>query len=150
MRMSDRVAVMRNGRILQSGTPADLYYRPNSSEVVTFFGELNRFEAVAVQGAAPTPLGDVPTRGIADGVPVEILVRPQALRLRPSADDLAMTGEAVVVRSQLLGPSCLLDLEYEATPLRARVATRDVPADGDKVRLYLHPQDVFVFPLTGA
>src|SRR5690606_13536366 len=85
MRMSDRVAVMKDGRILQSGSHADLYYRPNSSEVVTFFGDLNRFEAVAVQGVAPTPLGDVPTHGIPDGMAVEILVRPQALRLRPSA-----------------------------------------------------------------
>ncbi|HEY8352582.1 MAG TPA: ABC transporter ATP-binding protein [Sphingomonadales bacterium] len=150
MRISDRVAVMKNGRILQSGTPADLYYRPASSEVVSFFGELNRFEAVALQGVAPTPLGDVPARGIPDGVPVEILVRPQALRLRPSADDLAINGEAVVVRSQLLGPSCLIDLQFETTPLRARVATRDVPRDGDRVQLYLHPQDVFVFPLAQA
>ena len=50
--MSDRVAVMRNGRIVQLATPAALYQRPNSRYVASFVGRSNFLEAVVVQTAA--------------------------------------------------------------------------------------------------
>src|SRR5690606_27250154 len=112
------------------------------AEVVSFFGEVNRFEARVVDGAALTPLGPLPAPGLSEGAAVEVLVRPQGLRLRESAGDAAVPGEAPVSRSRLLGPACLLDLEFgSGAPLKARVATRDLPAAQAKVRLYLHPRD---------
>jgi iron(III) transport system ATP-binding protein len=50
MFMGDRIALMDRGRILQSGTAADLYYRPQHPFVAGFFGEVNRLRGVVRGG----------------------------------------------------------------------------------------------------
>ncbi len=54
--LSDRVAVMRNGRILQVDTPVELYRRPKSAYVASFIGTTNFIEAV-VRGRVPATNG---------------------------------------------------------------------------------------------
>lgn len=49
MVMSDRIAVMRRGRIVQVGTPLDLYYRPNSIFVANFVGEIDFLDGFVVE-----------------------------------------------------------------------------------------------------
>src|SRR3546814_2892063 len=44
MFMADRIALMRAGRIVQLGTPANLYYQPSEAFVASFFGEINSLE----------------------------------------------------------------------------------------------------------
>ena len=46
MRLADRVALMNHGRIVQQGTPADLYHHPVDTFTATFFSEINRIEGV--------------------------------------------------------------------------------------------------------
>jgi len=149
MRLADRVAIMKEGRIIQSGAPHDIYYAPASAEVVRFFGPVNRFEAEVIQGVAATPLGDLPAPRMTDGTAVEVLIRPQAIRLDKGSHGIAVVGDALVERSQLLGPACLLDLRFGADGhvIRARVASRDAPAIGVRLNFFINPADVFVFPL---
>lgn len=88
--MSDRVAIMNNGRIVQHGTPRDIYRRPNSVFVSHFVGETNLLHAVVgdTRGGstslrtedgvylAPTP--DTPFQ---TGQRVALSVRPESVRL---------------------------------------------------------------------
>ncbi|MEX1147075.1 MAG: ABC transporter ATP-binding protein [Sphingomonadales bacterium] len=153
MRLADRVAIMKAGRILQTGAPQEVYYSPASAQVVSFFGAVNRFETRIAEGRAPLALCDVPVTGIADGTPVEVLLRPQAIRLDRGMHGIPVAGGAVVERTQFMGPAFLVDLRFGDDPgaggqiLRARVAARDVPATGARVDFFINPADVFVFPL---
>ena len=48
--MSDRIAIMRDGRIVQVGRPRELYEHPRNAFVASFLGEANLFEVAAVRG----------------------------------------------------------------------------------------------------
>jgi len=85
--MSDRIAVMNQGRIEQLGTPIDLYDRPNSRFVAEFIGESNFLEGTALDGGDhvnPVRVGDevisaVGREDVTSGMPVVLAVRPEKL-----------------------------------------------------------------------
>jgi iron(III) transport system ATP-binding protein len=112
MALSDRVVVMRAGRILQAAPPRELYRRPQSRAVASFFGSPNLLEAQVV-GQAQAPANDntggvhwhdvrgrgwsarVPAaRAFESGETVAVLVRPESLQLRDRADANADAGLA--------------------------------------------------------
>jgi iron(III) transport system ATP-binding protein len=140
--MSDRVAVMRDGAILQVAAPEDLYLAPTDRFVATFFGHINVISARVVDGRAVTPFGGVDARGLSGDV--DVLVRAQGLVVSPGGD------HAIVRSARILGTSTLLELEPAqstgiAGPLTARAAVGSHPAVGERVSLGLDPQLSFVF-----
>jgi iron(III) transport system ATP-binding protein len=159
MFMADRLLVMNDGRIVQAGTPLDIYFRPVNSFVASLFGPLNRIEAVVRGGTADTFLGPFAAAGIADGTPVEIQIRPEALVPRTpvppfqaAPDPGAMVapvpltvleihpiGRASFVR--FAGPS------GERMDARIPGVFRAVP--GSEIELAVDPARSFVFPRAG-
>jgi iron(III) transport system ATP-binding protein len=79
LRVADRIHVMHDGRIVQSGSPAELYGRPVNAFVAGFFGPLNRFAGAVRDGRVTTPIGPVPAPAFADGTSVDVVIRPDAL-----------------------------------------------------------------------
>jgi spermidine/putrescine transport system ATP-binding protein len=87
--MSDRIVLMRQGRIAQIGTPRDLYDRPASRYVADFIGDTNLLAGTVVESAGGVTalcVGDVALRGLSDGpLPAGreawLTVRPEAIRL---------------------------------------------------------------------
>jgi iron(III) transport system ATP-binding protein len=112
--ISDRIIVMNNARIVQDGSPRDLYEAPASRFVVNFLGEASILpaEIVAVDGAlASVRLADrmlsLPRRGLSVG-PAEIAIRPHAMHLSAELDgNHRMTG---TVRRAVYGGD---HMEYE-------------------------------------
>ena len=92
--------------------------------------------------------------GVADGVEVRILIRPEALQLRRLADCEAMPERTGVVQaSRLLGRTSLVHLSVKGAGqapmhLHARVPGRFLPAENDVVALILDSSQAFVFPST--
>jgi spermidine/putrescine ABC transporter ATP-binding subunit len=93
--MSDRIAVMSKGKVLQIDSAAALYEQPNCREVAEFIGTMNVFEGrlLAVQGGIARvdagPAGELlaPVNGAADlapGAAVSVAVRPEKLEIAPS------------------------------------------------------------------
>src|SRR5215475_56705 len=87
--MSDRIVVMNAGRIEQTGSPRDIYYRPRTAFVAGFFGDNNLIEGVVASAGAgaislDTEIGrfTVPGDGAA-GQKVLVATRPESLRLLP-------------------------------------------------------------------
>src|SRR5690606_15057930 len=80
--MADRVAVMRDGRIVQYGTPAEVYGQPVDAWVADFVGEAVLLPARADDAVAHTPLGPVACAG-ADRGEVTVLIRPEQVRVLP-------------------------------------------------------------------
>jgi spermidine/putrescine transport system ATP-binding protein len=89
--MSDRLAVMSNGRVEQIGTPSEVYEEPGTAYVADFLGVSNLMEARAEGldpgGRAKVRLGDfelVASKGDTDAVgDVKIVIRPERVRLEP-------------------------------------------------------------------
>jgi spermidine/putrescine transport system ATP-binding protein len=90
--MSDRIAVMNLGKVLQTGTPTEIYERPNCRFVADFIGETNFLDGVVEEqeGELATVLvdGRLPVTAQADqtlspGTRVTVAIRPEKIRLLP-------------------------------------------------------------------
>ena len=146
MFMADRIAVMRTGRIVQEGTPIDLYRHPSSLFVAAFFGEINRLAGIAGAGEVATPFGPVLT-DLPDGTKVEVAIRPEALRVSLEREKGARAVPASVVSAHPLGRSTRLVVALEnGSRLKARIWGLYHPATGDPVMLALDRGQAFVFP----
>ena len=146
MFMADRIAVMRAGRIVQEGTPIDLYRHPSSLFVAAFFGEINRLPGVARKGEVGTLFGPVPT-DLPDGTRAEVVIRPEALGVALEGEGGAGTVPAHVVSAHPLGRSTRLVLALDdGSRLKARIWGLYHPAIGAPVMLALDHRQAFVFP----
>ncbi len=160
--LADRMAVMRGGRILALGTPADLYHRPPNTFCAGFLGEANLFEATRVSGGAEagasaafhSPLGDwtataaVPIKDTAIG-----MIRPEHLRpldlpgsLPAEPDDNLF--EARVTRARMVGATIAVHLDARGTPLRAtllnRVGAAPAALEGRTLRWAASPSETIL------
>lgn len=144
MRMGDRIAVMRAGRIVQEGPPDEVYRRPANRFVVNFFGEVNHLVGVVrSDGCVETPAGLVAAPRLKPGQRADVLLRPEAVRL----DGGPGAAVAQVASARSLGPYALVDVRLAGgETLRCRVARSLMPAAGQRVALRLDPAQVFVFP----
>jgi putative spermidine/putrescine transport system ATP-binding protein len=134
--LSDRIAVMRDGRIVGAGTPEDLYRRPPNGFVARFFANANTLPvesyAVGADGTAAVrcagQLVQCPAPARPGGA-VALAVRRRSLRREPSAGGLRLRG--VVVEALLLGDERQVTLDV---PGAGRVvAVLDTRDSGDMV-----------------
>ncbi|WP_081871724.1 ABC transporter ATP-binding protein [Parvularcula oceani] len=102
MRMSDKVAVMADGRIVQAGTPRQLYDEPATAGVGTLFGEGQVVRARLCDDALQTPFGPWPLASL-DAIPrtddCDVLVRPDSLSVRRGASSAIAEDVRFVGRS---------------------------------------------------
>lgn len=144
MVMADRIAVMRDGAVVQMGSPAELYDHPAEPFVAAAFGEVNVLSGRASGGRVETVLGAFAAPDLDDGAEAEVLIRPEGLT--------PVAGEAALVESaHALGRSCLLRLLVGGTRLSARVAGAGAacPMPGSRVGLEVDLTQAFVFSRDG-
>lgn len=107
MRMADRIALMRAGRIVQAGTPHELYHAPVDRQAAAFFSDINVFAGIVAGGSVSTVLGTFPASGLADGSGAEVVIRPHHIAIAdadPGTNpDGACAVPATVVRSRFIG-----------------------------------------------
>jgi len=152
MFMADRIALMNAGRIEQLGPPSALYLAPMSQFVATFLGEVNRLPGTIRDGLAETPIGPVKPREpapAAEGGAVEVLLRPEGLRLLPADSNLGTSAEVEACR--LLGATTLVHLAVAdgqggLLHLHARLPPGVWLSRGDRVTVAMDPERAFVFP----
>ena len=149
MFMADRIAVMRAGRIIQFGTPEQLYAAPAEQYVAGLFSEVNRIEGVVRDGHIATVLGRLCTPGLGEGVRAEVLVRPEDVHIT-SAPDLG-TAPARVITARLLGPVILVHLSVADKTgaqlhLHARITGQRRPKENEIVQVGVDPARLFAFP----
>jgi len=151
MFMSDRIAVMREGRLVQFGSPVALYCHPKNAFVAEFFGEVNRFSGVARSGKVATPFGALPARGLAEGDPADVLIRPEALRLSAIHEGVDPKQTVTVVASRMLGRTSLIHLSIcrqtgQELHLHSRMPGRFLPPERAILAVELDSDQAFVFP----
>ncbi|WP_406863404.1 ABC transporter ATP-binding protein [Streptomyces sp. HUAS MG47] len=129
--LADRVVVMRDGRIAQTGTPLEVWQRPASEFVARFLGFDNVVGATVTGESAATPWGKVPVpEGSAQG-PARLMIRPTGVRVLPSGEGLPCTVEARTFRGH--HAALLLHPMDDAPALEAEVPLRDAPEPGTEV-----------------
>ncbi len=171
MTMSDRIAVMRAGKIEQLGGPEDLYERPRTQFVAGFLGVSNLLEGEVIGREEPhamVKLRDgtvvrVPGELVDGSKEVRVGVRPEKLRVVAVEGDTAQASDG---SNALEGT--VLDASYIGVSTQYLVETRDgrkltvyaqnletsgaaeAHADGQRVRLTWRPQHTFVLAATPA
>jgi iron(III) transport system ATP-binding protein len=143
MRMADRIALMRAGRLLEVGLPHDLYRNPGSLFTARFFSEMNEFSANVRGGKVETPLGIFDAPALSDGTAAVVCVRPQGVRLRPAGH--CIPGRVVAHRS--LGEVDLFEIVVSGheAPVLARVREAGRWSPGEDVGVDVDPAEVLVF-----
>jgi len=152
MFLADRIALMRDGRLVQLGSPVDLYTRPADSFAAAFFGEVNRLPGTVRNGAVDTPVGRVPT-SLPDGMRADVLIRPEALHLAPlaGANSIRVPNLARVMAARLLGRTSLIHLSVPdgqggGCHLHSRMPGQFLPSEESHVAITLDVRQAFVFP----
>jgi iron(III) transport system ATP-binding protein len=145
MRMSDRIVLMRGGRIEQQGTAQQLYDRPQSLFVARFFSALNELGGSVSAGRAVTRIAEFACGGHAENAPVVVAVRPQGVLLSRGSAGSGTPGR--IVSRHFLGEIELFDVAVEGWDayLLAKARAGDGLAPGADVRVSFDPRDVLVF-----
>jgi len=143
MYMADQIAVMRDGRILQQGTPSELYNAPTNAFIAKFLSDVNALHGTVEGGVVPSIFGCLDANGADEGTRVDVLIRPEALRLDGDGGNPAIVSS---VRPQGHTSIVTLRMDADGSELRAHVWGLDSPAEGERVSLSLEKRQTFVFP----
>lgn len=157
--MSDRIAVMTQGRVDQIGTPTEIYHRPSSVFVAGFIGTANLLPVTVVdcrgdQVVVETRLGGrfgavAPSQGVTVGQDGTLMVRPEVLRVVPAGSEgIEATLQSVVFQGPVLRCEARTDA---GAALVAHVGNGELPAGlqpGDRVTLSWASSDGYLVPET--
>ncbi|HEY1326383.1 MAG TPA: ABC transporter ATP-binding protein [Casimicrobiaceae bacterium] len=148
MTIADRLAVFMDGRIVQVGTPAEVFARPATIAVAGFIGSppMNLLQGAVRDGVVA--IGDVTLTGVhapgRDG-PVTIGIRPSAVRLA----DAGLPARIELVED--LGESAIVDLQVGEGIVKMRTDRRPSAREGEAVHIAFEPMAVHLFdPGSGA
>ena len=154
--MADEIALMRKGKIVQRGAPYNVYTRPIDRAAVSFFSDANVIQATVNGALASTVFGRFLAPGIADGTKVDIVFRPQHVRLDfdrkgsgplPTPSD-GVAARGVVLRARFLGHESLVEfrMDHDGSVLKATVPNVFLPSPGKVMWLTIPRDRCFVFP----
>ncbi len=156
MRMADEIALMRDGRIVQQGAPYNIYNAPVDKEAAGFFSDINVI-CGTVQGAlTETPFGQFLAPGQPDGTDVEIVIRPQHIKIdfdrhgrgpNPTAAE-GTPARGVVRRARFMGSESLVEftMDFDGSVLRALIPSVFLPNPGTPLWIMIRRDKCFVFP----
>ena len=156
MRIGGEIALMRDGAIVQAGEPFDVYTKPVDRDSAAFFSELNMIHAVVEGEEAETVFGRFQARRIADGTDVEILIRPQHIRIdfdrngtapHPTMID-GVPARGVVRRARFLGTASLVEfrMDHDQSIVKAVVPSVFLPRQGAPFWLSIRRDRSYLFP----
>ncbi len=151
VRLGDRMALMRDGQIVQEGTPSEIYREPHDPQAAALFGGANIFHARVHGGRADSPFGAHRcARACREGEWAEVIFRPSAIHL---ADD-GVPARVTSVRPHGAGVEIEASIEVAALPqgvevpafVRAAAPFDAALIPGARIHLTANPADAFVFP----
>ncbi len=138
--MSDRIAVMSHGRVLQVASPLELYERPNCCTVAGFIGDMNFLDGVSERPSGGGWLVRVDGLGSiefpeaidaeAAGMAHRVAIRPEKLRVTQSRPDAGLCVRGKVVSSSYWGDQSQFRIAVEGGSATLTAAAHNVDASG--------------------
>ena len=155
MRMADQIALMRKGRIIQAGAPYNIYNAPVDKDAAAFFSDVNVILGTVKNALTETPFGQFLTPGMVDGTDVEIIIRPQHLKLdfdrkgkgpNPTVSD-GVPARGCVKRVRYLGHQSLVEfmMDYDGSVLKVLVPGVFMPKQDTAMWLSMRRDRCFLF-----
>lgn len=143
MRMADRIALLKDGRLVQVGTADELYRKPRDLFAAGFFSEINVFDAQVKNGRVDTPLGGVDAGKHRDGQRLSVAVRLSGLHVGKDEGDI----QARIVSRRFIGVVELLELAVPGCDgtVRARIRADQLPHGLRDVMLSVNERDILLF-----
>ncbi|MBB3525215.1 MULTISPECIES: ABC transporter ATP-binding protein [Rhizobium] len=132
---ADQVAVLREGRLIQAGSPQSLYLHPRDRETALFLGDAVLLPAIIRNGLADCALGRVAVEGNRQGK-AEIMLRPEQIRVVADEGDRRYGGRVVEV--EFGGAVCTVAVSLDGValpPILIKTSSVALPSRGDLVRL---------------
>ncbi|MDN5786260.1 ABC transporter ATP-binding protein [Pseudorhodobacter sp.] len=156
LRMADEIALMRDGTIVQRGSPYNIYNAPVDRAAAAFFSDINVIKGVSKGALTQTPFGAFLTPGHPDGGKVEIVIRPQHLKIdfdragrgpNPTSAE-GTPARGTVSRARFLGHESLVDftMDFDGSKLTAAIPGVFLPNAGTPLWLMIRRDRCFVFP----
>jgi len=136
--LADRVAVMRDGALVQTGTPEEVYGQPADRWIADFLGEADVLPATVGDGFVECELGrfsvDPGFRG-----PAELVIRPESVAVGAGPSPLGLAGaEGVVTARTFYGHDQLVRVELDSgLSLRSRRLGFPAWHPGDRVKIWI-------------
>ena len=143
MGLADRIFLMRRGRLVQAGSPDELYRSPADAAAARFFSETNELKGRLARGMADTPLGSFAAPSDLTQRDVLVLVRPQGILVAEPGE--GVDGYVIDTRFQGDDVRCTVLFKGIEDPLTARIDARVAPHKGQTAHFSIDPQHVFVF-----
>jgi ABC-type Fe3+/spermidine/putrescine transport system ATPase subunit len=158
MVMSDRVVVMDKGKIVQEGTPYEIYKHPVNEIVAKFIGSFNFIKGNVIGKERENRLYQILTdRGLkiycetleelSEGDEVLLTIRPETISLykqKPKDEEIINLFEAKIKKSIFLGNMMQYLLEVGEHELEAEDVSRTMFEEGKKVFLSISPREIEV------
>jgi ABC-type sugar transport system ATPase subunit len=131
MSLSDRMAIMQQGRVVQIGTPAELYEHPGNAFVAEFLGGANIVHGTYDAGTTLFSSGSftfhVPPERWNNGGKLTLAIKPEAIVLDPLMNTTRVESlEAKIIENEYLGYTSSLVVEVKGTRLRATALSSSV------------------------
>jgi iron(III) transport system ATP-binding protein len=144
MRLGDRIAVMRNGRIVQVGKAEELYHNPAELYVARLFSEINEIPFRVTSGALRTPVGVFPAPNFGEGEQVILCLRQRGISVLPA--ERGLPGRVLDVK--FLGDVGRAEIAVQGfdAPLKARTRESEGWIKGAEVSVQVDPTRVLIFP----
>ena len=144
MVLGDRVALLRQGRIAQIGTAAEIYDRPVDLNAARFFSPMTEIDGVVQDGHVATPLGPVAAPAFAAGTAVTVAVRP-AGGATLTTSGAGTPGRIIGKRDGIGIAICEVSVDGLSAPLGIRQAANSQLQVGQDVFVVLNGEHVLVF-----
>jgi iron(III) transport system ATP-binding protein len=131
--LADRIALMRDGSVVQEGTSEEIYFSPVSRWAAEFVGAANVLGGRVVGGRVETPVGAFPANGASALESAQVLVRPELLELEPDP-----SGAAEVVGREFRGHDVFYRVRLNGLELVSQRPSTEVVPLGARVSIRLH------------
>ncbi|MFE6525060.1 ABC transporter ATP-binding protein [Streptomyces sp. NPDC057794] len=147
--LGDRIGVIRRGRIVQTGTREEIWYRPHDTEVARAFGRprINLLPSVVTEGGVRSEGGvELPVRArAAAGTDVLVGIRPRDIALGGEGHELAGTVYVTEVLGRSVEVTVRLGTGEQRVSLVAPRADAARLRPDDPVRLVVRPENLLLF-----
>lgn len=140
--VSDRIAVMRAGEIVQFGTPSEVYDYPESRFVAEFLGAANVFSGTYSDGLFHSEIGPLQFNKAPSWSEGEMAIRPEWIKIsdtKPEINGIRATVKEIIYRGTNL------DIWFDPGPIKVSSTTYENFNVGDELWLEITPSDLVVF-----
>ncbi len=146
--ISDQVAVMNQGKIVQLGTPQDVYERPVSRFVADFVGWTNFLPGKTTANGSVQVLGQTipsnPGLGVAPGTDVHVTVRPDDVRIGSNGAGAEVVFNGQVRTTMYLGRNKMCEVDVAGHLMQAHVPVDATVSVGETVPVSFDRADMLV------